>query len=43
MLIALDLPTGTAAVVFYADPLYDEAPLTVEVRHTEQGCISVEQ
>ena len=31
VLIALDLPTGTAAVVFYADPLYDEAPVTVEL------------
>ncbi len=31
LLLALDLPTGTAAVVYYADPLDAQAPLTVEL------------
>lgn len=31
LLLALDLPTGTAAVVYYADPLDAQAPLTVNL------------
>lgn len=31
LLLALDLPTGTAAVIYYADPLDQQAPLTVEL------------
>ncbi len=31
LLLALDLPTGTAAVVYYADPSDAQGPLTVEL------------
>jgi hypothetical protein len=42
LLLAMDLPTGTAAAVFYADPLYDEVPLTVELPAANRAtCLSM--